>query len=41
MLNVVGFYSMCANGWGCDQFGRAGQGICPPLRSSLRADPIP
>jgi len=29
------------NGWGCDQFGWAGLGIYPPLRSSLRADPFP
>jgi hypothetical protein len=32
--------AMYANGWGCDQFGGAGLGIYPPLRSSLRADPL-
>jgi len=31
---------LVANGWGCDQFGGAELGIYPPLRSSLRADPI-
>jgi len=31
---------MCPNGWGCDQFGGAGLGIYPPLKSSLRADPL-
>jgi hypothetical protein len=29
------------NGWGCDQFGGAGLGIYPPLRRSLRTDPLP
>jgi len=28
------------NGWGCDQFRGAGLGVYPPLRSTLRADPI-
>jgi len=35
------FSPIAPNGWGCDQFGGAGLGIYPPLRTFLRADPIP
>jgi hypothetical protein len=35
------FVNIAANGWGCDQFGGAGLGIYPTLKSFLRADPIP
>jgi len=31
---------MHANGWGCGEFGGAGLGIYPPLRTFLRADPL-
>ena len=40
-FTVMSVFLMFANGWGCDQFGGAGLGIYPTLRSSLRADPTP
>jgi len=36
---IIVYVIIAANGWGCDQFGRAGLGIYPTLKSPLRAVP--